>query len=81
MFYGLAENENWFKERINLFVALAPVVKITNTKSKAIRLLSKFEGVLDSQVSNFGIREIFGKGWETQLKKYEKWVPGMKDTK
>ena len=43
MFYGLAENESWFKERINLFVALAPAVKITNTKSKAIRLLSKWE--------------------------------------
>ena len=31
MFYGLAKNEDYFKDRINLFIALAPCVKITNS--------------------------------------------------
>ena len=33
MFYGLAHNEAYFAEKVNLFVALAPVTKISHTKS------------------------------------------------
>ena len=31
MFYGLATNENYLKDRVNLFVALAPVVRLDNS--------------------------------------------------
>lgn len=75
MFYGLAENEKWFKERINLFVALAPCVKITNSKSSYIQILAKMEGVLEGGAASLGIKEIFGKGWEAHLKRFENMLP------
>ena len=65
MFYGLATNEEYFKERINLFVALAPVVKMD--KAPLINLLSflaKFEWFLEAKLAEVGIYELFGKGWE-----------------
>jgi hypothetical protein len=30
MFYALATNEKYFKDKINLFIALAPVVRLDN---------------------------------------------------
>ena len=40
MFYGLSMYPEYFKERINLFVALAPVVKLGTSKTLAFRVVS-----------------------------------------
>ena len=36
MFYGLATNEEYFKDKINSFIALAPAVKLTRCSTEAI---------------------------------------------
>jgi len=42
MFYGLAEYQDYYKTRLNLFVALGPVTKITHCQSDALHLLADF---------------------------------------
>jgi len=37
MFCGIAENYDFFKDRINLFIALAPVVKVESCSSGLIK--------------------------------------------
>jgi len=37
MFCGIAENYEFFKDRINLFIALAPVVKVESCSSGLIK--------------------------------------------
>ena len=37
MFYALSsDNQMWFKDKINLFVALAPTTKMDHTESKLL---------------------------------------------
>jgi len=43
MFCGIAENYDFFKERMNLFVALAPVVRVDRCSSGLIRKLKDNE--------------------------------------
>jgi hypothetical protein len=33
MFFALAENEEWLKERVNLFIAFAQVVRLTHASN------------------------------------------------
>lgn len=43
MFYGLSKYENQFyKERINLFVALAPIAKLKDIEYDFLKQLAKF---------------------------------------
>lgn len=37
MFCALSENMDYFRDKINLFIALAPVVKVQNLSSGLIR--------------------------------------------
>lgn len=46
MFYALATDHDFWEKRLNLFVALAPVVGLSNTDSKFIKWLSHLDGVL-----------------------------------
>jgi hypothetical protein len=49
MFTALSENIEFFRERMNLFIALAPVVKVESCSSGIIRKLKdnqKFEDLL-----------------------------------
>ena len=64
MFYGLATNEEYFKDRVNVFIALAPAVKITNAKATYIQMLAKFEHIITGLADNLKIKEVYGKGWE-----------------
>jgi hypothetical protein len=42
MFYGLSANQDFWKERLNLWVALAPVSKLDKTRSELFLLISQF---------------------------------------
>jgi hypothetical protein len=42
MFYALATNEDYLKDRINLFVALAPVLRLGNTTADALKNLAEY---------------------------------------
>jgi len=43
MFYALATNAEYWKSKINLFVALAPVVNMGNTDSTMIKFMAKLD--------------------------------------
>jgi len=57
MFYELSQNQEWIKERVNLFVALAPIASIKN--STAIRPLSDILEVTWGSLNLAGIYEVF----------------------
>jgi hypothetical protein len=68
MFYGLATNEKYFKDTINLFVALAPAVRLDNSKTaNLLYILAKFDWFLEEKLAQVGIHELFGKGWEIEF--------------
>jgi pimeloyl-ACP methyl ester carboxylesterase len=65
MFYAMATNAEYFKKRLNLFVALAPAIILHNSQlAYLVNTLSKIETFLESNLANLGVREIFGLGWE-----------------
>lgn len=79
MFSALATNEDFLKERVNLFVALAPAMRVDH--AKVINLLSvfcAFEHILEDKLSDVGIHELFGKGWEVEFQKIVKTIPGLR---
>jgi hypothetical protein len=46
MFYALTQNEEFYEERINLFVALAPVTRLKVVNDKIVDSLSKFHDLI-----------------------------------
>lgn len=58
MFYALAENEKFLHDKVNLFVALAPIVrfKFAEQFNKGAPNLKKF----DEWAINNGISSLFG---------------------
>ena len=65
MFVGLADMEDYFKEKISVFVALAPVTMIPNTQTKLLRLAAKFYTELDDAAYLFGIHSALNNTWYT----------------
>lgn len=52
MFYSMATNEKWLKERVNLFIALAPAVYIKNSRiANLFSFLAKFEWFLEPRLA------------------------------
>jgi hypothetical protein len=65
MFYALANNSDYIKMRINLFVALAPAVIIHNAKlANLLNFFVNLEGFIYEKMEEIGVYELFGKGWE-----------------
>ena len=46
MFYALTQNEEFYENRINLFVALAPVTRLKDVENKIVDSLSNFHDLL-----------------------------------
>jgi hypothetical protein len=63
MYYALATNENYLKNKVNLFVALGPVLKLTHTKSTLIKLVASTEVLLVDTCDLLGIYEFFPANW------------------
>jgi hypothetical protein len=79
MFYALATNEAFFKDRINLFVALAPAVRLDSSPLvNLLSFLAKFDWFLEQRLADVGIYELFGKGWEIEFEKIIRAIPGLK---
>lgn len=62
MFYGLATDHDFWEERINLFVALAPVVNLSNTDSMFIKMISNLDTILAFFARFKTTGELFRKG-------------------
>jgi len=64
MFAALSTDENKIADKVNLFVALAPIARMKDVKDTA---LSTFKGVtvpLVKGMKEFGIYEVYGPEWE-----------------
>ena len=57
MFCGLAENAEFFKDRLNLFIALAPVVRVDSCSSGIIKRLKDNESI-EKVLKKFKIYEL-----------------------
>ena len=76
MLYALATNEEYLKDKINFFVALAPCTRMDHGKLINIfSILAKFEWFLEAKLAEVGIYELFGKGWEIEFEKIIKQIP------
>lgn len=60
MFSAISMNQDFWLERLNLWVALAPVTKLDHTKSELFLFVDKFEKLIEDTADLLGIWEIFG---------------------
>lgn len=75
MFHALATKQDFWKERINVFVAMAPVI-IPNKDFVLFNIGAKLEAVLEKRLAASGIWELFGANWENIEKTVRVLVPG-----
>ena len=76
MFHGLAINQEYWKRRVNIFIACAPVI-IPNSKEKLFALGAKLERTLESTTAAAGIYELFGNNWVSISKTLGILIPGF----
>lgn len=65
MFYGLSEFEDYYKDKIALFVALAPVTKIPNTSELVFKAAADFYDEIDDACNLFGVHSVLNNTWLT----------------
>ena len=58
MFAGLAENMDFFKAHMNIFIALAPVVRVDNCSSSILKKMSDKDS-LEKMILKMEIHEVF----------------------
>jgi hypothetical protein len=63
MFYGLATNENFFADKVSVFVALGPVMELTNCKSSLLWFVANNDALIIDTCSLVGIYEFFPANW------------------
>ena len=60
MFYGLSNAEDYWGERLNLFVALAPVTSLEHTKNKLMAFTAPLGKSLGVILNTIGVHSILG---------------------
>ena len=55
--------EEFLESRVNLFVALAPVVRLKNCSNTTLKKAAKSKKKLDSYLQYWNMHELFGKNW------------------
>lgn len=60
MFYAIQNKQDFWKERINLFTALAPVTRLHNTKCKLFQFLSGHYKLLEDVTDFLHVYDILG---------------------
>ena len=66
MFTGLAREEEWFKDKVSIFVALGPVTKITNTTVTVLQIMDQFYREVYDAASVAGAYNLFPRSYITQ---------------
>jgi hypothetical protein len=75
MFYALATNEEWLDERVNLFIALAPVINLEHAHDSFLGSVSQKESLVEKTLSGLKLYEIFGKKWKNNKSNVCKVIP------
>ena len=55
MFYAISDNQEFWNERLNLWVALAPVTKLDNCRSRLMRFITKFDSLIERTLNSLKI--------------------------
>mmetsp|Transcript_19193 Transcript_19193/g.18335 ORF Transcript_19193/g.18335 Transcript_19193/m.18335 type:complete len:144 (+) Transcript_19193:86-517(+) len=63
MFVALSENENYYKDRVSIFIALGPVLRLTNCRSELLTLIGNNDELILDFCETFGIYEFFPANW------------------
>ena len=77
MFYALSAHEEFWKERLNLFVALAPVTRLDHTSSRLLKYLAPLGGHLETVLGAVGIHSLFGPVSNGGVKVACRFFPGL----
>jgi lysosomal acid lipase/cholesteryl ester hydrolase len=78
MFYGLSsDKQTRYADKINFFVALAPLTKIDNMRSKFITFFSNFQGIIEWTTNLFGAYEAFGEAAHVMTKFQCGFIPEL----
>ena len=84
LFYGMANNEDFYAERINGFVALCPVAILKSTKSTFLKMIARNGQKIWNNLSTDGLHELYGKDWEgetgTKVKAHVKQLRYIRKT-
>jgi hypothetical protein len=68
MFVGVSElEEQFFADKLNLYVAVGPVSKIPNTDAAGVDLATTFYEPLADAVNLFNVYEVGGQNWLTEI--------------
>lgn len=65
MYVGTAELADYYAEKLSIFVALAPVSKITHTEVSLFRDAAHFYDEVDDFLNLFNIHSLLNKTWYT----------------
>lgn len=65
MFTALSTNQDYFKDKVPLFVALGPVSKISHTQAAVFQWAAEFYNELADTCSLLGIHSILDANWFT----------------
>jgi len=64
MFIGLTMNNAYFKEKVNVFIALAPVARLDHTMSELLKLTASSVNIIeDVVVDTFHYYDFFPPNW------------------
>jgi len=81
MFANLPINQEYYKERISVFIALGPIARLSSTKSPAFNALSFFYVQVDNVLRASKIHELMGRDWalSNMDKTFCKFIPNLCD--
>jgi hypothetical protein len=65
MFYGLSNFESYYKDKVSIFVALAPVTMIPNTQVDAFKIGADLYDEIDDTFDLLGIHSVLNDTWYT----------------
>lgn len=64
MFIALTMNNTYMKEKVNLFIALAPIARIDHTMSELLKLTALFLDPIEwLLVDVLGLYDLFAPNW------------------
>ena len=63
MFYALVENEEYYKDKVSIFIALGPVVRLSYCRSELLTIVANNDALLKDFCEAFGIYEFFPASW------------------
>lgn len=65
MYWALSHNEDFFADKVSLFVALGPVMRLSHSKSSLINIFAQADTLIVDTCDLLGIYEFFPANWLT----------------